>query len=82
MMALAPWLRYVLAFGVMVVLDATWAAYVRFAAERMPVRAGLSSMAIYAMGSALTLTYVEDHWTIVPAMLGGFVGTYLAVRKA
>lgn len=61
-------------------LDAVWAKYIQAAAKGNKLWAANWSLGIYMLGSVITLTYVADHWMIIPAALGSWVGTYLGTK--
>lgn len=63
----------------MVIVDFAWSAYVKLLAAKKTFRAAVWSSAIVLMGSFTAIEYVTNHWLVVPAALGAFVGTYLSV---
>lgn len=73
------WFRWFAAFAALVVLDFAWARYNIACTEKKPNVAGLYAIVIYALGGLTVITYVEDHWTLVPATAGSFFGTWLSV---
>lgn len=74
-------LHFALVMVLVALQDAAWAIYIKQSAACHPFRAALASSAIFAMGGLVTVSYIDDHRYIAAAILGGFVGTYLAVRK-
>lgn len=62
-------------------LDAVWAKYIQAAAAGKKLAAANWSFLIYVFGSTITLSYVANHWLIVPAALGSWLGTYLGTKK-
>jgi hypothetical protein len=59
--------------------DVVWVLYIRRAGEGKAVSAGFLSMLIILFGAYITIEYVGNHWYLLPAVLGAFVGTYLTV---
>lgn len=78
MIKLALWISM---FGLMTVLDYTWAKYNRATVEGNATKAGLLAIAIYVLGAAGVLGYTDDRWLLIPSCAGAFVGTYFATRK-
>lgn len=74
-------LQVVVVFAVTVALDYVWALYTLATAERRPLAASLSAVGIYALAGFATINYTGNHWMLIPATLGCFVGTYAAVSK-
>lgn len=74
-------LKIIAVFFITVALDYVWALYTLATADRRPFVASLCAIGIYALGGMATIGYTSDHWLLIPAVLGCFVGTYIAVRK-
>lgn len=75
-------MKWVLVFTATVIADFIWA---RWSAECAAKRA--SSAAVYGgliivCSGFVTVEYVNDHWLLIPAVLGAGVGTYIAVKRA
>jgi hypothetical protein len=62
-------------------LDFVWAQYTFATTNRQPALAGLYAIGIYGLGGLATIGYTENHWLLLPAIAGCFVGTYAAVRR-
>lgn len=71
--------KWLLVFGAMFVTDVVWAKYTQAVAKRQPVRAGFWSVGIILAGAYVTMSYVEDAWYLIPAVLGAFLGTVTAL---
>lgn len=71
--------RFISVFSLMTIVDFCWAYYTKSVAKHHKWRASLASSAICAMGSLVTLAYVEDHRFLVASILGCFAGTMLAM---
>jgi hypothetical protein len=66
-------------FIALFLLDFVWAKYTYAMTERRRVMsAGLASVLILLSGGA-AIGYTSDPWMLIPAMLGAFVGTWVAV---
>lgn len=60
--------------------DIIWALYIKAAANNHTWKAAVSSALIVAMGSFTVLEYTQNHWMVVPALLGAFVGTFVTIE--
>lgn len=74
-------LSYLLVFVAMVVSDFIWAQCVIATTNELPMKAALTSFSMILINSAVVLIYVNNHWTILAAGAGGFVGTYMSVQR-
>lgn len=72
--------RYIVAFFLMVVLDYGWAKYISNIADKKALLAASWAVVIYVVGAVLVLLVVEDRAILIPASLGTFIGTYVAVK--
>lgn len=72
---------YIAAFFLMVVLDYGWAQYIANISDKKALSASIWSVIIYLVGASLVLLVVEDRAIMLPASLGTFVGTYIAVKR-
>ena len=59
--------------------DVVWALYIRRAGEGKAASAGFLAALIILFGAYITIEYVENHWYLIPAVVGAFVGTYITV---
>lgn len=77
-------LLYVLKFfGVMfsmILADICWTYYFIKVEERKSLSAGIWSALIIIFGMFSVLNYVDDRTLTVAAIIGAFVGTYIAVE--
>lgn len=75
-------LQFTSVFVAMVAADACWAKYMRYVAEGHATKAATWSAAIILVGAVAVVSYVNDHRLLIAAVLGAWVGTYLAVRRS
>jgi hypothetical protein len=66
-------------FAGMAVVDALWSIWVQKVAEKRALAAGFASVAIYLIGAFVVTEYVHDRVYMIPAAVGGFVGTALPI---
>lgn len=73
---------YVRAAGIFVatgISDFIWAKYMASIADKSALVAANWSVLVIALGAFIVVSYVEDKRLILPACLGAWIGTYLAV---
>lgn len=63
----------------MALLDLVFAVYVIVTAGHRAGLAGLTAAAIIVLSGYVTRAYVDDRRMLVPAAIGAFVGTFVAV---
>lgn len=73
-------LTFLAVFAAMVVLDFVWAFYTLALTNHQSLRAGLYAGAWMTTQGFITVSYVVDHWLLVPAIIGAMVGTYAASK--
>lgn len=73
-------LRGVAVFAAMVAVDYAWARYTVRMVEKKVVGAANWSVAIVGLGAFTTINYVNDKTMLIPAVLGAWVGTALAIK--
>lgn len=71
-----------LVFVASAAIDLVWTRCVRATVERQRGQAALWAVALYVLSTYATISVVDDHWLVLPAGLGAFIGTWLAVGKA
>lgn len=72
-------MSYVLVFLAMALLDGLWAAYVQATANDSIIQASTLATAIILTTGFVTVSYVNNRWNLIPAALGAFVGTFIAM---
>lgn len=68
-------------FVAMAVSDFIWAQCIIATTNELPIRAALTSASMILLNSAVVCIYVSNHWTILAATGGAFIGTYLSVKR-
>ena len=69
----------ILVFFAVTLVDIFWASYIKSIAADHMWRSGLFSAAIIVTGGFTAIEYVQNHWMLLPAALGAFVGTVITV---
>lgn len=57
-------------------VDFAWAMYVKALANNSHIPASLWSMFIASAGGVTVIGYTENHLLLIPAVVGGGIGTY------
>lgn len=73
-------MKSLLVFLSVACLDFVWTFYTRAMVDRREGRAGLWSAAIIGIGGYAASEYVQNKSLLLPAALGAFAGTWLAVK--
>ena len=75
---------YALKFGgvmlSMILADISWAYYFMKVEERRSMMAGMWASLIIIFGMFTTMSYVDDKSLSIAAIIGAFIGTYLAIE--
>ena len=50
-------------------------------ANHEALKASVAGALIMLAGAFTAIGYIEDHYLLIPAVLGGFIGTYVAASK-
>ena len=75
------WIAAPLVFVVVAVADIMWALYVRWTAAGNAALAGAAAVGTWAFGAFVTWSWLHDPRLIPFALLGAFVGTFVAVKQ-
>ena len=54
--------------------------FVKSIQQDQPLSAGLWSMVVTLTASIAVINYTEDHYALIPALLGAFAGTWLGMK--
>lgn len=60
-------------------LDFAWAKYNIATAQKQVTRSAIYSVAIYLLSALVIMQYIDNHWLLIPASVGAFVGTGYSV---
>ena len=75
-------IKYSLVFATTMASDWLWAYYITHTAARNTAKATISSGAIIVAGAYVTMSYIDDKYAIIPAVIGGMVGTFLSLKSS
>lgn len=68
-------------FAASAAVDFAWTKYMLAAAAKKPHTAALWSVAIALFGAFSVVSYVGNHWLLIPAAAGYYFGTWAAVTR-
>ena len=71
---------YVTTFFAIFLLDVVYTYYLRCVADNSVLGASFWSVACYILGSVAVINYTTNHWLLIPAMAGAFVGTFVGMK--
>lgn len=72
---------FVIIFIIDLLVAFAWGKCVKAVSNNKPLEAALWSAFISASGAITIISYNKDNLLIIPAIVGGGVGTYLSVRR-
>jgi uncharacterized membrane protein YfcA len=70
----------VLAFLSMFIVDLSNSIYIKHIQNDSAVATATASVFIFVTHSTAVISYVNNHWMLIPAALGGFAGALLGVE--
>lgn len=73
-------MNYFLVFSSAFCADFVWIAYMDAAAKKHVYRAAVWSAVLLGLAGFNIVSYAGNHWLVLAAMVGGFLGTCLAMR--
>lgn len=73
---------WLLIFLLNATLDIIWARYTMAVQARQPAISGVWAALIIIVGGISVLSYVNDPILLIPASVGAFMGTWIAVGRA
>lgn len=72
---------FVYVFVAMAALDFVWAKYSMACADRRAWAAPCYAALIVVFNGPVVISYVDNHWLLLPAIAGAFCGTRISMRK-
>ncbi len=73
-------IEYAVAFFSIFFLDIVYTYYLRCVAKNNAFGASVWSVACYLLGSVAVISYTTNHWLLIPAVFGAFLGTYVGMK--
>jgi uncharacterized membrane protein YfcA len=72
---------HIVAFMLMAVLDMVWAYYIMNTSKANAISASAYAAALFGLSGIVTIQIVDNPSLLPAAMLGAFVGTYIAIKR-
>ena len=73
------WL-YISTFLAVSLTDILYVYFLKSVQNNRPLSASLWSVVVTLTASIAVINYTEDHYALIPALLGAFFGTYLGMK--
>jgi uncharacterized membrane protein YfcA len=73
-------ISYAVTFLAVFATDLIYVYFVKSIQQDQPLSAGLWSMVVTLTASIAVINYTEDHYALIPALLGAFAGTWLGMK--
>jgi hypothetical protein len=68
-------MEYILIFIATIIVDVAWTLYLIKVEERKVIQSGVWAVVIYLVGALVVLSYSHNHYLLIPAVIGSFIGT-------
>ena len=72
--------EYVVTFFALFFTDVFYTYYLRAVATDRALAASAWAVVVYIIASVAVINYTADHWSLIPAGLGAFCGTWVGMR--
>ncbi len=72
--------EYIAAFLAMFFTDMFYTYYLSAIEKNRAVMASIWAGVLYLFGALIVVGYTRDVWILVPAVIGGILGTYVGVK--
>ena len=73
-------LSYIITFVAVFVVDIFYTYYLKAINENAALKAGFWGAVVWLIGSFAVIEYTANHWLLIPACIGAFLGTYLGIK--
>jgi uncharacterized membrane protein YfcA len=73
-------ISYVVTFLAVFATDLLYVYFVKSIQQGQPLSAGLWSMVVTLTASVAVINYTEDHYALIPALIGAFAGTWVGMK--
>lgn len=74
------YLQAIIAFLALFITDVCWAFYINKVKEGNAFHAAKWAVLLYSTSIVGTVSIVKDQWLLIPAIMGAFAGTFVAVK--
>jgi hypothetical protein len=74
--------KAVVVFTLAFALDFVWIFYTKAVQRHVALAASFWAATIIVFNGITQIGYVTEHWLLVPATAGAFIGTYIAMKRS
>jgi len=67
-------------FAAVFFADIIWVFYIKYVAQSEALKASVTAVILYVLSAIVIIAYTSNIWYLVPASIGGFFGTYAAIK--
>ena len=72
--------EWILVFFAMLIVDVLNAIYIKHIQKNNAFLASSTAVVLFLAASFAVIGYVDNHWLLIPASAGAFVGTYIGIK--
>jgi len=73
-------LQSIIAFTLTATAEFLWVLWMRRTAQGKALSSAIFGAILWLMGAGVILSYVENKWMLIPAVLGSFISGYFTVK--
>lgn len=72
--------EWLVTFFALFFTDIFYTYYLKSVNNNKPLLASLWAVVVFSIASIAVINYTSDHWLLIPACLGAFLGTYVGMK--
>jgi hypothetical protein len=73
-------LEYIVTFFALFFTDVFYTYYLRAVSDSKPLLASGWAVVVFIIASVAVINYTTNHWLLIPACAGAFLGTYVGMK--
>ena len=73
-------IEYITTFFAVLATDLIYVYFVKSIQQDQPLKAAWWAMVVTFTASVAIINYTTDHWALIPALLGAFIGTWVGMK--
>lgn len=74
--------QWALVFFSVFLYDTLYACYIQQVQEKNAFKSTITSSLLYLCGAYVVVSYVNNMWLMIPALIGGALGNYITVKHS
>lgn len=71
---------YLVTFLAVFAIDIFYVYYLKSVQENKPIKSSLLAVVLATISGIAVINYTTNHWLLIPAAAGAFVGTYAGMK--